>query len=275
MHCPQWTVAVLTISQPREHPNRRPRWKEQETRTQKRIMSEKKDTDSIRISQVLAGALAAITAAVLGSTMGVAGTVIGAGLASVVSTVGGALYLRSIQRTRQGVRTVRAKVVGRNGTTSVLVADLEEKPEAEAEQADAEETEAEEKPAEETKPPVDRRLRWPVLVAGSVLAFALGMVVITGIEWVKGEPLSGGTGTSIGDVLERPAQQQQDNDRAPETSSSTPPPTSTEPTSTTTTPPTSSTTPPTTTTTTGSSTTTTTTTTTGEATTTTTTPPPG
>jgi hypothetical protein len=234
-------------------------------------MSEKKDTDSIRISQVLAGALAAITAAVLGSTMGVAGTVIGAGRASVVSTVGGAIYLRSIQRTRQGVRTVRAKVVGRNGTTSVLVADLEEKPE----KADTEETEAEEKPEAETAPPADRRLRWPVLVAGSVLAFVLGMLVITGIEWIKGEPLSGGTGTSIGDVLDRPAQQQQDNDRAPETSSSTPPPTSTEPTSTTTTPPTSSTTPPTTTTTTGSTTTTTTTTTTGEATTTTTTPPPG
>lgn len=228
-------------------------------------MSEKQDTDSVRISQVLAGALAAITAAVLGSTMGVAGTVIGAGLASVVSTVGGALYLRSIQRTRQGVRTVRAKVVGRNGTTSVLVADLEDKPEPQEEEPD--------EGNEQTQPPSGRRLRWPVLVAGSVLAFALGMLVITGVEWIKGEPLSGGSGTTIGDVLDRPAQQQQDEDRAPETSSSTPPPTSTGPTSTTTRPPTTSSTPSSTTTTTGSSTTTTTT---GPSTTTTTTtPPPG
>jgi len=223
-------------------------------------MSEKHNTDSVRLSQVLAGALAAITAAVLGSTMGVAGTVIGAGLASVVSTVGGAIYLRSIQRTRQGVRTVRAKVVGRNGTTSVLVAEPEE-------------TEAEEAPEEETRPPTDRRLRWPVLVAASVLAFALGMLVITGVEWIRGEPLSGGSGTTVGDVLHPPAQQQPpDSGGAPETT--TPSPTSTDPTSPTSTPPTSSTTPPTTTTT-GSSTTTTTTTTTGEAPTTTTTPPPG
>jgi Na+-driven multidrug efflux pump len=61
-------------------------------------MSEKQETDNVRISQVLAGALAAVTAALLGSTMGVAGTVVGAALASVVSTVGGALYLRSIKR---------------------------------------------------------------------------------------------------------------------------------------------------------------------------------
>jgi len=259
---------MLTIGQPGEHPNRRPRWKAEKVPTQKRIMSEKQDKDSVRISQVLAGALAAITAAVLGSTMGVAGTVIGAGLASVVSTVGGAIYLRSIQRTRQGVRTVRAKVVGRNGTTSVLVADLEEKPEPQEEEPGAgEET--------ETQPPTERRLRWPVLVAGSVLAFALGMLVITGIEWVRGEPLSGGNGTTVGDVFRPPAQdQQQDEDRAPETSSSTPPPTSTDPTSTPTTPPpTSSTTSSTTTTTTGSSTTTTTTG--SSTTTTTTTPPPG
>lgn len=256
---------MLTISQPGEHLDRQPRWKPQEVRTQKRIMSEKQDTDSIRISQVLAGALAAITAAVLGSTMGVAGTVIGAGLASVVSTVGGAIYLRSIQRTRQSVRTVRAKVVGRNGTTSVLLADLPEE----------EKDEPTEEP-EETQPPAERRLRWPVLVAGSVLAFALGMLVITGVEWIRGEPLSGGSGTTVGDVFRPPAHQQQDNDGAPVTSSTTPPPTSTGPTSTTTTPPptSSSTTSPTTTTTTGSSTTTTTTT-TGEAPTTTTTPPPG
>lgn len=144
-----------------------------------RIMSEKQGTDTIRVSQVLAAALAAVTAALLGSTMGVAGTVVGAGLASVVSTVGGALYLRSIQRTRQRVRSVRNKVVARAGATTVTLTEPE--------------------PARQ--PPPSRRLRWPVVIVGSVLAFVLGMMAVTGVEWVRGEPLSGGDGTTIGDIV--------------------------------------------------------------------------
>ncbi len=155
-------------------------------------MSEKQDTAGIRFSQVLAGALAAITAAVLGSTMGVAGTVIGAGLASVISTVGGALYLRSIQRTGQGVRSVRDKVVARAGTTRVTLLDEQPRPEAQEGDADAGDGE---------RPPQERRLRWPALVAASVLAFAIGMLVITGVEWLRGEPLSGGEGTTIGRIV--------------------------------------------------------------------------
>lgn len=157
-------------------------------RTKKRIMSEKHE--NIRISQVLAGALAAVTAAVLGSTMGVAGTVVGAGVASVVSTVGGALYLRSIQRTGQGVRSVRNLVVTRAGATTVTVVEKLEEPE---DSADGLET-GEEQPSA-------RRIGWRAVVVGSVLAFVLGMVVITGVEWLRGEPLSGGEGTTIGDVV--------------------------------------------------------------------------
>lgn len=55
-------------------------------------------------AQVAASALAAVTAAFLGSTLGVAGTVIGAGIASVVTTVGGEVYLRSLRRTRAAAR---------------------------------------------------------------------------------------------------------------------------------------------------------------------------
>jgi hypothetical protein len=157
-------------------------------RIKKRIMSEKHE--NIRISQVLAGALAAVTAAVLGSTMGVAGTVAGAGVASVVSTVGGALYLRSIQRTGQGVRSVRNLVVTRAGATTVTVV---EKSEDSAESAGR-------LAAGEERPPA-RRIGWRAVVVGSMLAFVLGMAVITGVEWLRGEPLSGGEGTTIGDVV--------------------------------------------------------------------------
>jgi hypothetical protein len=178
-------------------------------------MSENKDdTQSIRISQVLAGALAAVTAALIGSTMGVAGTVVGAGLASVISTVGGAVYLRSIQRTRESVRTVRAKVVGRSGGSTVLVSDEKPAPgevvEADTGAADATEAgEAAETEVAETgersedRPPVERRrLRWPVLAGTTLAAFALGMGVITGVEALRGESLSGGSGTTFGNVIE-------------------------------------------------------------------------
>lgn len=200
-----------------------------------------KETDRVRISQVLAGALAAVTAALIGSTMGVAGTVIGAGLASMVSTIGGALYLRSIERTTKGVRTVRAKVVGKSGGTTVLVAD--EDPEKEP----GDEVEAEPAVAEDQPPEERRRLRWPMLVVASLAAFALGMLAVTGVEWVRGESLSGDGGTTFGSIVERQRDggERQEQPVAPTTSSTTTttdaPDRSTsnsaDPTSTTTTPP--------------------------------------
>jgi hypothetical protein len=163
-------------------------------------MSDTTETQSIRFSQVLAGAMAAVTAAVLGSTMGFAGTVVGAGLASIVTTLGGALYLRSIQRTKQGVQTVRDKVVARAGGTSVTL--VEEEPEAPAE-------------GEDDQPPARRKLRWPAIVVGSVLAFALGMMAVTGVEWLRGEPLSGGEGTTVGGIVRSGQGGGQDHDKAP------------------------------------------------------------
>ena len=175
-------------------------------------MSEKQETDNVRISQVLAGALAAVTAALLGSTMGVAGTVVGAALASVVSTVGGALYLRSIKRTTEGVRTVHAKVVGRSGGATVLVSDdhpetgeeVVVEPAAESTEQSAEQSteQPSDQPAEDRPPVERRRLRWPMIIVGSLAAFALGMLAVTGVEWLRGESLSGETGTTFGSIVD-------------------------------------------------------------------------
>lgn len=58
----------------------------------------------LRPAQIVASALAAVTAAFLGSTLGVGGTVVGAGIASVVTTIGGEVYLRSLRKTRAAAR---------------------------------------------------------------------------------------------------------------------------------------------------------------------------
>src|SRR5689334_18319190 len=53
--------------------------------------------------QVVASALAAVSSAVLLSTVGVAGTLIGAAVGSVVATVGTAVYRYSLEASRERV----------------------------------------------------------------------------------------------------------------------------------------------------------------------------
>ncbi|MFE2873213.1 hypothetical protein [Embleya sp. NPDC059259] len=75
-------------------------------------MPERTENERRRIDvnavQVVGSALAAISSAFLLSTLGVAGTVIGAALASVVATVGSAVYVHLFRRTGEQLRDVRA-----------------------------------------------------------------------------------------------------------------------------------------------------------------------
>jgi hypothetical protein len=61
-------------------------------------------SSGLTVPQIVASALAAATAAILGSFMGVVGTIGGAAVASIISTVGGALYQRSLEKTRDAVK---------------------------------------------------------------------------------------------------------------------------------------------------------------------------
>ncbi|WP_084957741.1 hypothetical protein [Thermoactinospora rubra] len=67
-------------------------------------MSGEQPKFELSVPQVAGGALAAVTAAVAASYLGVTGTVIGAAVASVASTVGGAVYTHYLQRTGEKVR---------------------------------------------------------------------------------------------------------------------------------------------------------------------------
>jgi hypothetical protein len=153
-------------------------------------MSTDKTRTGFHPSQIFAAGLAAVTAATLGSTLGVAGTVLGAALGSVVTTVAAEFYLRSLKRVRTRTR------------------DNSDKPDESVQDG-------------EERPP--QRVRWQLLAGVSVAAFVLGMVVITGIEWVRGEPLSGDAKTTIGGVLQPPRQPS----GIPTQRSTTPPPTTT------------------------------------------------
>lgn len=165
-------------------------------------------------AQVGGAALASVTAAFLGSRLGVAGTVVGAGLTSVIITIGGALYQRSIEKTREKavVAAARASVLRQRRSQSGQVAGTEEatrKIQVTGLQWPG--GEAVEEPAAERSstrtvlsPPVSRRRwgRWTLVGATCVAVFAVSMLLVTGLEGITGRPLSGGDGTTLGRVLQ-------------------------------------------------------------------------
>ncbi|MFJ1766692.1 hypothetical protein ACIOD2_40635 [Amycolatopsis sp. NPDC088138] len=157
--------------------------------------SETKEAKSgLRIAQVMAAALAAVTAALLGSTLGVAGTVVGAGVASVITTVGGEVYLRSLQRTRAAAlkaRQLATSGIRRRGGAEVALA---EQPTVQLP-----------KPGEEG-PPADepgrlRKLRWPLIIGTSVVAFAVAILAMVSVDAATGGKVAGGTGAGIGKIF--------------------------------------------------------------------------
>jgi hypothetical protein len=116
-------------------------------------------------TQLVASALAAITATIAGSYLGINGTVIGAAIASVLTVTGNAVYSHSIHRTRDRVRTVVPAT-----TRSATVAPTT--PPAEAE-----------RPVRQKSQP--RRLAFAV-----VAVFAATLGGLTVIEVVAGSPVS-------------------------------------------------------------------------------------
>jgi hypothetical protein len=74
----------------------------------------------VSANQIMAGALAASTSAVAASYLGVAGTVLGAGMGSVIATVSTAVYQKSIQHSKPLLQRVTTTVVGRDGVAEVV-----------------------------------------------------------------------------------------------------------------------------------------------------------
>ncbi|WP_214370489.1 hypothetical protein [Pseudonocardia sp. H11422] len=167
----------------------------------------------LTVNKVLAGAGAAATAAVLGSYFGVAGTVAGAAVGSVITSLGSTLYQHSLDRTRD---TVKSRIKLPSGRTVEVTRDAETGLDAYAQVTVPLQRTSPDgplRPVEPTptrqiasalEPSGNRRRGLLMLAGGTVLIFVLGLLVVTGIEWAKGSPLSGGdSGTSVSRVLDR------------------------------------------------------------------------
>jgi hypothetical protein len=137
--------------------------------------------EQLRVPKLLAGALAAVTAAVVASFFGVDGTLIGAALGSAVVASGEALYTRSLASAHTLARRSLLRRVGQGASAS--------------------------EDAAGTAHP--QPLRWRRVAVAAVAAFGIAVGVITGVEAVAQQPLASlvgsrpqqGASTSVGVVV--------------------------------------------------------------------------
>jgi hypothetical protein len=157
---------------------------------------------SLTVSKVVAGAGAAATTAVVGSVYGADGTVVGAAVGSIVSAVAAATYERSLDQTRKIV-TTRVRRGGEDVEVTQVMS-------TEAIAAEVTQVIPVQRPPTGAHPTGSiapavrpRRARWPFFAGAAVLIFAVGMLLVTGIEFFTGGPVlsSNQSGTSVGTLL--------------------------------------------------------------------------
>jgi hypothetical protein len=152
-------------------------------------MTKSASTKKFNPVEVIAGTLAAVSAAVAASFLGVNGTVTGAAVGSVIATVSTAFYSHSLARSRERLAP-RLRWVTRPGSTG-------------------------DPPATRTTNPARgttgtvygsrRRRPWRLVAVSAVAVFGLAIGAITATEYAIGQPLAslfGGhaTGTTISNL---------------------------------------------------------------------------
>jgi hypothetical protein len=169
---------------------------------------------NLNVTQVVGGALAAVTSAIVASRFGVGGTLVGAGLASVVSTTGATVYSHMLRRTGSKARGVLEELPhhGHHGLrrADTEQANLELPPHddgasprptaalATATRPDLEET-ASRPGGRSRRVPI-----WAMPVAACVLVFAIALGAISGVEAMTGRPAAswvGGSGPRSGTTV--------------------------------------------------------------------------
>ena len=162
----------------------------------------------LSLTQIVASTAAAVTAALIGSRLGVAGTLVGAALASIVSGVGAAIYSHSLLVTRRQMKRALQLVRPRDETTAATasVSGGEHAATRPPRAASPDDDLTELMPAvipPAVRPPRARgkgRTLTAALagVAAAGVIFAGALATVTLVETVKGAPLSGGdSGLSV------------------------------------------------------------------------------
>ncbi|MFD4523393.1 hypothetical protein ACFWP7_05565 [Streptomyces sp. NPDC058470] len=152
----------------------------------------------LSVPQVAGSAVAAVVAAKLASYFGVYGTMLGAGLVSVVATCGGTVFQHFFRRTGEQIRDVTVQARPRTQQTAAA--------------------------GEFTEGTVYRaRVRsWKRPVAAAVLVFGVTMASITTYELVAGHSFSDSRGTTVGDALKGSGSPSPSEPGTPPASSATP-----------------------------------------------------
>ncbi len=157
-------------------------------------------------THISAAALAAVTAAVLGSMLGAAGTLIGAAGASVITTVGTAVYESSLRRSRERVRSFAHRTPPSPRSCEGSRTERSRPAVVNAPLGDEQLTDSIDRgPQSSDRSRWFATLRWGAVVVGALGAFFVALIFITGFEWVSGETVGGnGQGTTIGQVINNP-----------------------------------------------------------------------
>jgi hypothetical protein len=162
--------------------------------------------------KTIGGALAAVSSAVLLSTLGAAGTLIGAALGSVIATVGGALYSQGLARSRDRLAQAQGLAMRKVGIAQAEVRRAS-RHQGDDQAVDAHLAHADERLGEAqadlggiadepTEPGWRERLAllpWKRISLIAAGLFAAAVVTITAFEVVAGESVSSITGGTEGD----------------------------------------------------------------------------
>ncbi|CDR05965.1 hypothetical protein [Streptomyces iranensis] len=149
----------------------------------------------LSVAHVAGSALAAVAAAVLASKLGVYGTILGAGVVSVVATAGGTVFQHLFRRTGEQIKEVRVQTRPTGHRRYGGPAEPVTPPPAPAPGEYGEPT------THGARPRVRRRH-----AVGAAAVFVAAMSVITGIEMFSGGPVSNvwgenRTGTTVSDSV--------------------------------------------------------------------------
>lgn len=171
----------------------------------------------INWAQTIGGALAAVSSAVLLSTLGVAGTIIGAAAGSIVVTVGSAVYTHSLAVSKERVAAARIAALeaarrSRTSTGSPRTSMATTTPLAQTEPA-ATNAFARQRPSMAT---VSNKLPWGRIAAAAVAVFVLAMGAILTFELATGQALSRHTGGSGADAPRTSLGGGSDSDKKPD-----------------------------------------------------------